>query len=105
MLVRINVNCNNLSRKYKYVTGVLKLFTVCDPVIAFLEILINVPKCSWIFMPNDVHCNVIYIPKKKVEKIYMFTSNGMARMSYNITTQGSHLSDMAVHLCIRQIFF
>lgn len=59
MLVEINVNWNNLSRKYKYATGVLKLLILCDPVIIFLEIL-NVPKCSQIFLPNDVHCNVIY---------------------------------------------
>lgn len=60
MVVEINVNWNNLSRKYKYATGVLKLFILCDPVIIFLEILTNV-----IFMPNDVHCNVIYNSKKK----------------------------------------
>lgn len=60
MLAEINVNWNNISRKYKYATGVLKLLILCDPVIIFLEILINV-----IFMPNDVHCNVIYNSKKK----------------------------------------
>lgn len=65
MLVKINVNWNNLSRKYKYARGVLKLFILCDPVIIFLEILINIPKYSQIFMPNDVHSNVIYNSKKK----------------------------------------
>lgn len=69
MLVEINVNWNNLSRKYKYARGVFKLFILCDPVIIFLEILINVPKYSQIFMPNDVHCNVIHNSKKKKKKV------------------------------------
>ena len=55
---------NNLPRKYKYVTGIIKLFIRWDPVTVFLETLINVPKCCQIFMHNDGHCNVIW----KLEK-------------------------------------
>lgn len=71
MLVGINVNWNNLSRKHKYVTEVLKLFILSDPAIAFLEILINIPNCCQIFMPNDIHCNVI-CNRKKDGKIARF---------------------------------
>lgn len=59
MLIGINVNWNCLSRKYKYVTEVLKLFILCDPVILFLETLMFQNAAEY------VHCNVIYNSKKK----------------------------------------
>lgn len=41
MLTEINVNWNSLSRKYKYVIGVLKLFVHCNTVILFVEINVS----------------------------------------------------------------
>lgn len=43
MLVEINVNWNNLFTKHKYVTVVWRVFIPCVPIIACLEISINVP--------------------------------------------------------------
>lgn len=67
LLAGINVNLNNLSRKYKYITEVSKLFILYDPVTVFLEVLINSPNAVKYLCPMMFTAMQFIIAKKKLE--------------------------------------